>query len=126
MICCKQPWTKVLINTTTKDGYPTQSCEKAIEGVETLIQTFEVEMLRATVFHAKGKINEFRNEYKQAILSYQKEFELTPTEASINRRMGSCYLELKEYKKAEEFIQRNIKIEPFNPKSNYEIALSVM
>lgn len=97
--------------------------EEAVKGCETLIQTFQLEMLRSNVFHAQGKIHEFRNEYEQAILSYRKEFELNPTDASINRRIGRCYRELKEFKKAEEFIQRNLKIGPFNPKTNYEIAL---
>ena len=97
--------------------------EEAIKGVERCIQTFQIEILRPIVVYAQGKIHEFRNEYDQAILSYQKQLELEPTNTRIYRNMGRCYRNLHDFKKAEEFIQRNLNIEPYNPESNYEMAL---
>ena len=99
------------------------NAEKAIEGVETLIQAFQADVFRPFVYHAEGKNHEIRGEYEEAVLSYQKQLELDPTGAAINRRIGRCYRELKEFEKAEEFIQKNLKIEPFNPEAHYEIAL---
>ena len=64
-----------------------------------------------------------RNEYKQAVLCYQKQFELEPTDSIINRSIGRCYRKLKDLKKAEEFVQKTLKIYPFGPKTNYEMAL---
>ena len=97
--------------------------EQAVAGFETMIQTFQFEVFRPYVYYAKGKIHEIRNEYKQAIQNYEKELELAPTDADINRYIGRCLRNLKELKKAEEFIQKNLNIGPFNPKAHYEIAL---
>ena len=99
------------------------NAEKAITGVETMIQTFQFETLRRIVLHARGKVHEMRGEYEEAMRSYQRVLELEPTYASTNSRIGKCYRELKEFEKAEELIQKNLKIEPFNPEAHYEIAL---
>ena len=99
------------------------NAEKTLEEVETLIQTFQLEVLREFVFFAEGKIHEMRNEHDQAIESYKKQLELDQTDASINTAIGLCYRNLKDFKKAEEFIQRNLKIEPFDPEAHYKIAL---
>lgn len=99
------------------------NAEKAIEGLEAGIRAFKVEILRPIVLHAQGKIREMRGEYEQAILSYQKQLELDPTDSTINRSIGRCYRKLKDFKKAKEYMQRTLKIYPFEPKTNYEIAL---
>ncbi|MCK4312086.1 MAG: tetratricopeptide repeat protein, partial [Candidatus Cloacimonetes bacterium] len=100
-----------------------ENIEKAIEGVEIFIQTLQVEALRFYIFNAKGKIHEIKGEYEQAILMYQKESELKPTDASINRQIGRCYRKLKKFKKSKGYLEKTLKIHPFGPNTNYEIAL---
>lgn len=97
--------------------------EEALEGVEALIQAFQYEMLRPDVLDARGRIHEMRNEYRQAISMYLEEAELAPTEAGIERRIGRCYRELREFDRAEESLERELTRDPFNPRTNYEIAL---
>ena len=97
--------------------------EKTIEGVETFIKSWGMESFRYFVFFARGRISEIRGEYEQAILGYQKSFEFAPTDLMILENLGRCYRKLKEYGKAEKSLQDALKVEPFNPKSNYEIAL---
>ncbi|MCK4311678.1 MAG: tetratricopeptide repeat protein [Candidatus Cloacimonetes bacterium] len=99
------------------------NAEKEIKGVELCIKNFGFEMLRSLIFYAKGKIHEIRGEYEQAILMYQKGFELQPTEVSVNMEIGRCYRKMREYKKAEKYIQKTLKILPFYPKAHYELAL---
>ncbi|MCH8306374.1 MAG: tetratricopeptide repeat protein, partial [Candidatus Marinimicrobia bacterium] len=72
---------------------------------------------------ALGKIHEVRGEYEEALISYQKQLELEPTKARINRRVGRCYRNMGELEKAEEYLNKALKIYPFEPLNNYEIAL---
>jgi len=98
------------------------NAEKTIEGLEEFIKSWGVESFRFFVFFAQGRINEIRGEYEQAILDYQKSFELAPTEFMTLEGMGRCHRKLKEYEKAEKSLQDALKIRPFDPKFNYEIA----
>jgi len=99
------------------------NAEKAIEGAEAAIQAFRLEVARTEILGAQGKIHEMRGEYEQAILSFQKQLELEPTAATVNKDIGRCYRKLKDFKKAEEYVQKTLKIYPFGPNTNYEMAL---
>jgi tetratricopeptide (TPR) repeat protein/TolB-like protein len=99
------------------------NAEKTIDGLETFIKSWGIESFRFFVFFAQGRINEIRGEYEQAILDYQKSLELAPTEFMTLEGIGRCQRKLKVYEKAEKSLQDALKIRPFNPKFNYEIAL---
>jgi serine/threonine protein kinase/tetratricopeptide (TPR) repeat protein len=99
------------------------NAENMIKDVETLIKTWGIEFFRIVIYATQGEINEFRGEYNQAILNYKKILELSPAVISANRFIGRCYRKLKEYEKAEKFLQDGLKIEPFKPMFNYEVAL---
>ena len=99
------------------------NAEKTIEGLEIFIKSWGVESLRSLIFFAQGRINEIRGGYEQAILEFQKTLEFEPTDALTMEGIGRCYRKLKEFEKAEKSLQEALKIEPFNPKFNYEIAL---
>ena len=99
------------------------NAEKTIEGVETLIEALGIEFFRFFIFLTQGKINELRGEYDQAILNYKKMLELLPADISTNEHIGRCYRKLNDYEMAEKSLQDALKIEPFSPKVNYEIAL---
>ncbi len=100
------------------------NAEKTIEEVEALIKAWGIEFFRVFIFLTQGKINEFKGEYNQAILDYQKILELSPTDVSTYEHIGRCYRKLKEYENAEKSLQDALKVEPFNPIFNYEMALA--
>ncbi|MGB2763828.1 MAG: protein kinase [Candidatus Aminicenantaceae bacterium] len=99
------------------------NAEKRIEEVEALIKAWGIEYFHWFIFLTQGKINELRGEYNQAILNYKKMLEFAPTDIRMNEHIGRCYRKLKDYEMAEKSLQDALKIEPFNPKFNYEIAL---
>jgi tetratricopeptide (TPR) repeat protein len=123
----KPPFDKLLIPFGYLEIYleleDADNAEKAIEGAEAAIQAFRLEAAREVILGAQGKIHEMRSEYKQAILSFQKQLELKPTDSTINRNIGRCFRKLKDFKKAEEYVQKTLKIYPFGPDTNYEMAL---
>ena len=99
------------------------NAEKTLDGIETLIQSWGGESFRSLFFLSKGRISEIRGEYEQAILDFLKTIELAPTEIRAKEGIGRCHRKLKEYEKAEKSLQEVLKIEPFNPQFNHEIAL---
>jgi len=100
-----------------------ENMKTAIDGVEILIKTFGVEMLRSNIVNAKGKLFEIDGKFEQAILMYNKELELKPTKVKINRYIGICCRKLKKYKEALEYFQKIVTILPFDPETHYELAL---
>jgi tetratricopeptide (TPR) repeat protein len=99
------------------------SAEKYLEGIEEFIKSWGGEGFRSFFFLSQGRINEIRGEYEQAILDFQKTIELAPTEIMAREGIGRCQRKLKEYEKAEMSFQEALKIDPFHPKVNYEVAL---
>ena len=100
-----------------------ENAERMIIEVEALIKAWGIEYFRWFVFLAQGKVNELKGKYDHAILDYEKMVELSPTDISTNEHIGRCYRKLNEYEKAEKSLQDALKIRPFDPKFNYEIAL---
>jgi len=97
--------------------------EKRLPGLQDLIATFGIEQFQAILHAARGKIHEMRRKYEDAIKSYEAQLKIAPTSTSSLKYIGRCYRHLKQYKKAEEYIRRTLKTSPFDPKSNYELAL---
>ena len=97
--------------------------EKTLEGIDELTKSIGEGGVLSYFFFAEARIHEIRGEYEQAILDYQKSLEIMPTEMTAKQGIGRCYRKLKEYESAERSIQEALKVEPFNPKFNYEISL---
>lgn len=96
---------------------------KRLPAVEKFIKEHKVEQLMGIIYSSKGKINELRGEYGQAIENYQTQLKISPAKISINRDLGRCYRHLKQYKEAEEKIKKTLNVDPLDPKANYELAL---
>ena len=79
--------------------------------------------LLAGVYIAKGRINELKGEYEDALENYNKYFEIQPTAYSSYRFVSRIYRKLTQYEKAEEIIQKVFKYYPYSPNANYEAAL---
>ena len=119
------PWSK-----TSALGYldlyieleDVENTKKSIESVEELIRIFGEESKRNIVYHAEGRINEWKGDYIEAILSYYSELEYKPTDVKILIDIGRCYRKVGNYSKAKKLLQTVLKIFPFSPKAHYEIA----
>jgi tetratricopeptide (TPR) repeat protein len=98
--------------------------QEAVAGVEALIQTFKLEMLRPLVLNGQGRIHVLRQEHDLAIQSFEKQLELDPTEADINREIGQAYRKSADFQKAEQYLKTHLKLFPFDPRTNYEMALT--
>ena len=97
--------------------------EKQLPEMQNFITTTTNKQL-LFIFHlGKGKIHEMRGEYADAIKSYEAQLKVIPISISVRRNIGRCYRFLKQYKKAEEYFGQALKASPFNPESNYELAL---
>jgi tetratricopeptide (TPR) repeat protein len=96
---------------------------KRLPAIEKFIKEKKVEQLMGFIYSSKGKINELRGEYRQAIENFQSQLKINPSKTDINRDLGGCYRHLKQYKEAEEMIKKTLKVDPFDPKANYELAL---
>jgi len=106
-----------------KELEDTENLEIVIEEVEIAINTLGMGVFRPIIFDAKGKIYEINSKFEQAIIMYKKEFEINPTDFYIYRKIGCCYRKITKFKEAEEYIKKALKHSPFNPKTNYELAL---
>jgi len=97
--------------------------ERRLAAVQDLINMFGNEQLLFLLHYARGEIHRKRGEYAEAIKSYEASLKIVTTETDVLERIGRCYRHLKQYEKAETSIQKTLKIHPFNPRSNYEMAL---
>ena len=97
--------------------------EVALPEVEALIQAFGAEILRPFVLHARGRIQELRGKYDQAVAIYREELALEPTDVKAPTAIGRCFRSLKRYGEAEQYIRKTLTVHPFDPRAHYEMAL---
>lgn len=97
--------------------------EKTIREVNSIIEEFKYEIWRSIVLDAYAQLNELKGQYEQAIQNYLDQLSIQPTASTIYTNIGRCYRMLKDYKKAEEALQKAMKAHPFSPDANYEMAL---
>ncbi|UCC73855.1 MAG: tetratricopeptide repeat protein [Gemmatimonadota bacterium] len=99
------------------------SVERALEGVESLIQTFSYNMFMPLVFHARGRIHEMRGEYEEAIRAYERDLELNPSDESIYEEIGRCYRGMGDLDEAQKQLLKTLTVRPYSATAHYEIAL---
>ncbi len=97
--------------------------EKRIRDIRDTLSSSDIDQLAVLTGPLRGKINELRGEYADALENYEARLKRTPADTVYRRRIGRCYRHLKQYEKAEEYIREHLKRRPFSPKSNYEMAL---
>ena len=74
------------------------------------------------IHHAAGILSEIRGDYVDAILNYQKELQCAPTEVSKLVNISRCYRELGDFARAEKFLETTLKILPYYPDAQLEMA----
>lgn len=103
-----------------------EEAEKKFPEVEKFIASVGGDAIRAFLLKVRGKIHEMRGEYAAALQNYGELIKINPSKTGIFLDMGRCYRELKEYEKAEEYLQKVLKKNPFDPRSHYQLALLYM
>ena len=113
-----------LIYIELADTANTDKAEKALNEFEQAYNTGKIPLSTLRGFkYMHGRINEMRANYEEAIINYKDELEEDPTDVNVNVAIGRSYRKLKQFPEAEEFLNKCLKILPFNPKANYEMAL---
>jgi tetratricopeptide (TPR) repeat protein len=102
------------------------AAERALPGVEAVIATLGLEILRPYVAEARGRIHEMRGEFDRAITQYEMQHKLDPSDSRIFSNIGRCYRELRQPQRAREFHLKALKILPFDPRANYDLALAYL
>ncbi|MBW8051735.1 MAG: tetratricopeptide repeat protein [Cytophagales bacterium] len=102
----------------------TVKAEKALDEFEQAYQTGKLPFLSIYgLMVYRGRINEMKGKNEEAILNYRDELKQRPTSIEVNINIGRCHRNLKQLKKAEEALKNCIKVLPFKPEAQYEIAL---
>jgi len=105
------------------------NAEKHIKNIEENYSHWNTPIRIRLILHSKGKVHELRNEYDEALIDYQEILNQSPIDAyrslstPIYVDIGRVYRKLKDYKNAEEALQKTLKVEPYNPEVLYEMAL---
>lgn len=100
-----------------------ENAETEIVRVENMIYEFGAEVLQTIPLAARGRVHEILGEYDLAIQKYRDQLEIEPTNTGIYKALGRCNRKLKNFEKAEEALQKALKVNPFSPEANYEMAL---
>ncbi|NIQ28358.1 MAG: tetratricopeptide repeat protein, partial [Gammaproteobacteria bacterium] len=96
--------------------------QEALQGMDTLIATLGVEVIRPQALYGRGRLLELQGQCDQAIIAYERALEISPTTFSYNTDIGRCYRKLKRHELAEERLRRVLEIEPYAPLTNLELA----
>jgi len=100
-----------------------EKAETYIDRAVELINGFGEQSLLANIYYAEGRIAELKNNYEDAIKSYNKYLSLKPGEDAIYRWLSRSYRESGDLKTAVEFMDEALKKFPMHPKNFYEAAL---
>ena len=68
-------------------------------------------------------IAQAQNEDAQALELFQKSVQLAPSFASAHVALGSTYLKLKDYPRAQQALETGVKLSPDDSKAHYNLAM---
>jgi tetratricopeptide (TPR) repeat protein len=100
-----------------------EGIEEYLEIIEDYSRERQIEISRAYLSWARGKIHEARGEYETAINYYLKSIEQYPVSMGWKFHIGRCYRMNKQYRKAEENFKIITDWHPFWPEELYEFGL---
>jgi tetratricopeptide (TPR) repeat protein len=83
-----------------------EGIEENLEVLEAYAENMQMENIRAFLFFGRGKTFELRGDFETAIQYYIKYLEHQPTIISMHFHIGGCYRKMKEFKRAEEHLQK--------------------
>ena len=74
-------------------------------------------------FYYLGLIAQAENEDAEAIQLFQRSVQLAPAFASAHVALGSSYLKLKDYERAQQALETGVKLSPEDSKAHYNLAM---
>ncbi len=98
--------------------------EQALVGVEQFIKAFGVQLLQSTVMRGRGRIDELRGSFDEAIRNYEAELADDPSSTGPKLSIGRCYRELGKFDLAEKYLNEVLKVSPFGPRTHHELGLT--
>jgi tetratricopeptide (TPR) repeat protein len=101
------------------------SAEKAVAGVDQAIETY-YPLLKPRATLARGRIAELRGQCAAAIALYEEKLAIDPTDAGVHTNIARCHRALGQPRASIESALRTLRIVPFHPQANYEIALAYL
>ncbi len=119
------PWSRMLslgylqIFLETKD---VDNIIMTIDKVAEALRIFDEGAKQNIVYNARGRLFEMQEDYLNAIIEYQKESCLLPTDATVLTRIARCYRMLDEYSKSKKLLEKTIAILPMCPEAHFELA----
>ena len=96
--------------------------EKHIKNVVDMIKKIGTKQFLFFVNKSRGDISRLKGEYKTAIELYKKALKLRNKSISILNNLAKCYLSEKNFDLSLDYINKALKISPFDPQSNYNFA----
>ena len=96
--------------------------EQTLDGFEEMIDLTGFEEMRYYITFSRGMIQKIREQYDQAIPSFQETLIIDPTFKLPLAEIGNCYMKMGQTKKAEDAFQRYLKFRPSDPHIHYKLA----
>jgi len=97
--------------------------EKNLLEAETSVQVLGLGDAMAIVYSGQALLHELKGEYEQAVQDYEKAREIETISPVLATSNGRSYMNLKDYEKAQDSLNRVLTILPYHPESLYELAL---
>lgn len=93
-----------------------------VDKVEAAIEIFSSYDLSDRLHHARGQICELNEDYVGAVMEYQSELNLRPTNVTVIIDIARCYRQSGNAAKARSLLATTLKIKPHHPAANLEMA----
>ena len=104
-------------------GYVLLKQKKQTESREWLLKSVRNGVGTPEAFYYLGLIAQAENDDAGAIQLFQKSVQLAPSFASAHVALGSSYLKLKDYVRAQEALEAGVKLSPDDSKAHYNLAM---
>ena len=98
--------------------------EGALEVMRTFAKAMNLDWVTARLCGVEGLISELRGDYEVAICKFEEYHEVEPMDATVFVDIGRCYRKISNLSKAKDNLLTALKVEPFNPEGNYQLALT--
>ncbi|MGD2123832.1 MAG: tetratricopeptide repeat protein, partial [Gemmatimonadota bacterium] len=96
--------------------------EAAVDSAQAVLDRTGLNTLESTVVWGRGRLHELRGEWEDAIAAFERERELSPTDAEIPARLGRCHREQGDLDRAESLILETLRARPSYGPAHLELA----
>jgi len=103
-------------------GGKIEPAENAAERLAEAIRIFSSDNQSDRLYHGRAQICELKKDYLGAILQYQQELNIRPTAVTIMIDIARCYRLSGNAVKARTMLTTTLKVLPYHPEANLEIA----